>query len=239
MKFASYLTLILLILISGCLTSPGETTAAPETISPANLGPLPKELYVEMVFNGITENAEIKVWSKGDKQRTDIVRTDKEGKKIIEVTTIFEKPYMYLKDQKDCTKMNWPDDNELSGSLEFFNTIYNPYINDKYAATAYWDAKCSEDPTCNNISVTEDIYKGKDVYLLTVAGREAGEGNKVIYWVNKSTSYPIKKLSIFPGLDNTSTEYIKIEGGKFPEEIFLIPEGCIDLTLQTIGKGSK
>lgn len=234
MKLASYITLILLIFISGCLTSPWETKDAPETRSPANLGPLPKELYAEMVFYGITENAEIKVWSKGDKQRTNIVRTDKEGKKIIEVTTIFEKPYMYLKDQKDCTKVNWPDDNELSGSLEFFNTIYNPYIMDRYAATAYWDAKCSEDPTCKNISVAEDIYQGKDVYLLTVAGRETGEGNTVIYWVNKSTSYPIKKLSIVPGLENTSTEYIKIEGGKLPDELFLIPEGCLDLTLQTM-----
>lgn len=243
MKWVSCLSLILLILVSGCLSGPWitpvepsitQTPATPETISSATLGPLPKELFVEMVFYGITEDAKIKVWLKGEKQRTNIVRIDKEGEKIIEATTIFEKPYMYLKDQKDCVKMNWPEDDELSGSLEFFNTIYNPYIRDKYAATAYWDAKCSEDPNCKNISVAEDIYQGKDVYLLTVAGREAGEGNTVIFWVNKSTSYPIKKLSIDPGGGNTSTEYIKIKSEKLPDELFVIPEGCLDLTIQTV-----
>ncbi|MDO9099054.1 MAG: hypothetical protein Q7U60_13160, partial [Candidatus Methanoperedens sp.] len=240
MKWAFYLSLILL--FSGCLSSPRITPAepsitqipaAPETITPTTLGPLPKELFVEMIFYGTIENAKMKFWLKGEKQRTDIVRTDKEGKKIIEATTIFEKPYMYIKDLNGCVKMNWPGDDELSGSLDFFKTIYNPYINDKHAATAYWDAKCDEDSSCKNISVAEDTYQGKNVYILTVTGGEAREGETFKFWVNKSTGYPVKKLSIHPRAGNTSTEYIKIEGGDFTDELFVIPEGCLDLTVQT------
>ena len=242
MKWKSYIPLLLLILVSGCLSSPDMTPAEPSTAqnplasdtkSPANLGPLPKELFVEQVFYGTIENAKIKFWLKEEKQRTDIVRTDKDGKMIVEATTIFEKPYMYIKDLTGCVKLDWPGDDELSGSLEFFKTIYNPYIMDKYAATAYWDAKCSEDSSCKNISVAEDTYQGKDIYLLTVAGSEARGGELFKYWVNKSTGYPLKKLSIHPRAGNTSMEYIKIEGGEIAEELFVIPEGCLDLTVQT------
>ncbi len=204
-----------------------------EPVSPPILDPIPKELFVELVFNGTIENANMTFWIKENKQRSDIVRTDKAGDKIVEVTTVFDGSNMYIIDRlnnETCTKINWPGKDELSSSLEFLETIYNPYISDKYAATAYWDAGCRDDPYCDRLSVSEETYEGKEIYLLTVEG-EVPSGNRTVrFWVDKKTSIPIKKEEFYPTIGNITTEYVKIEGRKLSEDVFKIPEGCLDLT---------
>jgi len=166
----------IMLLLSGCLSTPAETAVpltsdvpvAMTAVPRSTLGPLPDKLYIELDFIGAVENAHIKFWISGEKQKTHIVRTGKKNNKIIEAGTIFDKPFMYIidADSNSCTKLSWnlPEGDPLSGFIKSLDTIYNPYVADKLAAAAYWDARCRDDTGCSNISVSEGRYKGEDTY---------------------------------------------------------------------------
>jgi hypothetical protein len=204
----------------------------------ATLGPFPDEIYMEMFYSGTSENADIKLWDAGEIARSDFIRTDKEGKTLVEGSVIFDKPYMYLTADGVCMKFDGAEPVEggdTIDALEFYKSIYSPNIASKEQYEKEFSPCSSRIPECKEITITEETYNGLDAYLLTmkiitkIVDKEVEDVHKV--WVDRKTSFPLRKEIINPDFGTTSTDYTRVEAMDIPPEIFNIPGDCDDFTI--------